>query len=566
MTLPAPIWLFMEASVLTSLVDLSNAYGQEPPKGLQFLGVGYNLLKGNPEGGDLSNGGIDPGLLFTRKVFKLSYDTNKLSVGQQYMIPDQVSFAPRSSCVTTTKKEVISGSKSYQKKLAVDVSANGGYESDLWNVAFTLSSNFEKMTKETSTYNNVFYEEKSVCNRGRARYQLDLAPIKKFPVSEDFAAAVCGLPDQYSERTYYQFIERWGTHIVVEVELGEKTIERSKSSRTEFTKYAMNNLKGSVSAEGAFQGFSSSLSVNMERFREEMSEDTKFGESKITLTSGGMDMPEPIGLRLIPIYEAMSKSFYVASASARNALPCQHTDSFLNSRRKNLKTILRDYPRVKRVKKPVDPEVRIPLTWPQGTYGLPMTYRGCPVGAGFRWHHGYRYQEGELGNSWSGGYHLGGKKSIWTNEQTFCMKTQQRGTEYDLEWGPGQYCIFKKGDCQEGFDEGFIRWDDENTDNNNNYRGTLPDGKYGKNTLIKYCCRTDGFATNPIILPTDQPFVLFKSNSHQCQQVQGMHAHSEWFKWDTEDWSFSGNEKGGSIPYGEVGRNIKLDYCYYTRS
>lgn len=31
-------------------------------------------------------------------------------------------------------------------------------------------------------------------------------------------------------------------HIVVEVELGEKTIERSKSSRTEFTKYAMNNV------------------------------------------------------------------------------------------------------------------------------------------------------------------------------------------------------------------------------------------------------------------------------------------------------------------------------------
>ena len=82
-------------------------------------------MKGNPEGGDLSNGGIDPGLFFTRKVFKLSYDTNKLSVGQEYMIPDQVSFAQRSSCVTTTKKEVISGSKSYQKKLAVDVSANG---------------------------------------------------------------------------------------------------------------------------------------------------------------------------------------------------------------------------------------------------------------------------------------------------------------------------------------------------------------------------------------------------------------------------------------------------------
>lgn len=77
------------------------------------------------DGGDLSNGGIDPGLLFTRKVFKLSYDANKMSIGRQYLIPDQVSFAPRSSYVTTTKKEVFSGSKSYEKKLTVDVSANG---------------------------------------------------------------------------------------------------------------------------------------------------------------------------------------------------------------------------------------------------------------------------------------------------------------------------------------------------------------------------------------------------------------------------------------------------------
>lgn len=119
---------FFTTLVLVSLLAVSvsktDAY-QQPPKGLQFLGVGYNLLEGNPDGGDLSNGGIDPGLLFTRKVFKLSYDTNKVSIGRQYLIPDQVSFAARSSCVTTTKEEVFSGSKSYQKKLTVDVSANG---------------------------------------------------------------------------------------------------------------------------------------------------------------------------------------------------------------------------------------------------------------------------------------------------------------------------------------------------------------------------------------------------------------------------------------------------------
>ena len=70
---------------------------------------------------------------------------------------------------------------------------------------------FEKMKKETSEYHNVFYEDKHVCNKGRARYQLDLAPVKKFPVSADFAATVCALPGSYNEKAYFNFLEDWGT-------------------------------------------------------------------------------------------------------------------------------------------------------------------------------------------------------------------------------------------------------------------------------------------------------------------------------------------------------------------
>ena len=103
---------------------LSDA-SQPAPKGLDFVGVGYNLLKGNPEGGDLSIGGIDPGLLTTRKIFKLTYKTGKTSSDRKYSIPDQVSFAHRSSCVLETKKEVVFGSRSYQKKLESDVEASG---------------------------------------------------------------------------------------------------------------------------------------------------------------------------------------------------------------------------------------------------------------------------------------------------------------------------------------------------------------------------------------------------------------------------------------------------------
>ena len=95
------------------------------PKGLHYIGVGYNLLEGNPEGGAVSNGGVDPGLLFTRKVFKLTWDTNKVSMDGSTSLPDQVSFAPRQSCVKTNSKEVVTGSKSYQKKLNLDVSSSG---------------------------------------------------------------------------------------------------------------------------------------------------------------------------------------------------------------------------------------------------------------------------------------------------------------------------------------------------------------------------------------------------------------------------------------------------------
>lgn len=98
---------------------------QDPPKGVHFVGVGYNLLEGNPEGGDLSNGGVDSGLLSTRKVFKLTWNNNKVSVDKKYVVPDQVSFAPRESCVTTNKKEVFSVFKRYQEKLNLDVEATG---------------------------------------------------------------------------------------------------------------------------------------------------------------------------------------------------------------------------------------------------------------------------------------------------------------------------------------------------------------------------------------------------------------------------------------------------------
>ena len=126
----------------------------------------------------------------------------------------------------------------------------------------------------------------------------------------------------------------------------------------------------------------------------------------------------------------------------------------------------------------------------------------------------------------------------------------------------GQYCIFKKGDCPKGLKKGYVFWDDENGKNINKKGGTLPDGIYDKDTLVYYCCRTDGDKYTPISLPVISPFYLKAFNTPECQRVEGAIATKEFIRFDTED---SGNKdrQNGSYPYGAGIANHLLFYCYY---
>ena len=98
-----------------------------------------------------------------------------------------------------------------------------------------------------------------------------------------------------------------------------------------------------------------------------------------------------------------------------------------------------------------DPELRIPLAWPKGTYGLPMAKNGCPSGTNFRWHEGVRYHDTEdddSNNFWSDHHDLAGRAEKNDMEQKFCIKTQSDGI---LNWPKGEYCILKKRTCPKGW-------------------------------------------------------------------------------------------------------------------
>ena len=199
-----------------------------------------------------------------------------------------------------------------------------------------------------------------------------------------------------------------------------------------------------------------------------------------------------------------------------------------------------------------------------------MPRSGCPAhGTQFRqWYTGSRYQDtensGHNDNRFSRGHHLAGYfgRNIRTH---WCSKTVSSG-DYGLIWPKGSYCIGKKGNCPGGFHLGNIYWDDEDRRNRNRRAGTLPDGSYGRNTRIYYCCRQDQHPHNRITLPTDRPFYLMQRHRDGCQEVTGMRVNREWVKWDDEDRRNRDSETG-AYPYrgGSDDRNHQLNYCYYYR-
>jgi hypothetical protein len=65
----------------------------------------------------------------------------------------------------------------------------------------------------TTLQRNVVQDNKTICNKGRARLATELAQDDKFSVSRGFAAAICALPTVYTKSSYMYFFNHRGTVI-----------------------------------------------------------------------------------------------------------------------------------------------------------------------------------------------------------------------------------------------------------------------------------------------------------------------------------------------------------------
>lgn len=145
---------------------------------------------------------------------------------------------------------------------------------------------------------------------------------------------------------------------------------------------------------------------------------------------------------------------------------------------------------------------------------------------------------------------------------SYCVKISPGNT--GVQWPRGTYCIaMKNKHCPHGFNAGGIMWDDYDFFNKNRKWGSLPDGTYGHDTTVKYCCRSDGNHNVPMTLPTGKPFVLYRYGG-RCQRVSRMRYTQLYIKWD--DNNFINKDKcWGAHPDTPCKPDHLLHFCYYTK-
>ena len=233
---------------------------------LEYLGIGYNAITGNPRGTESSN--IDPG--FRASVIKLVNDQNVLTVDTDFMVPIGTELRYITSCEYSSQSVQVSSSATYQRQLrqtatsSYSISKSGGTsrtsESNFdiqaevkvpikavtvdaglgggktWGdskgsdfsdeVFFSSSESYQKEVSLTQETELSAFESQGVC----AEFEAALKKYHKHELHESFIQGLDTLPVPYNKkdkthrRKYLDFISEYGTHYINRVTLGAKTV------------------------------------------------------------------------------------------------------------------------------------------------------------------------------------------------------------------------------------------------------------------------------------------------------------------------------------------------------
>ncbi|XP_045172520.2 uncharacterized protein LOC123534363 [Mercenaria mercenaria] len=535
----------------------------------QYVGVGYNLLQGNPDTT------TDPGYLTSQRIFQLTGNSSSVR---------EAVYDKHTTCTSQSKTQLLYSSKAYQDELKGFVHSSPTHNAHLSDSAFTHNTQFESIRQSLDLANKVIIDKTTTCSYGSVRYLTENVKTENFSVTRDFAKELCALPldsmKANSSEQYMQFLDKWGTSIVTRVDLGRKTVDRYQTTPVQVFQHVQQTDSNLLKHEGPYKSFTSSVAINTHDYPYSKAAMSTFGTHR-TSSMGSQIHQIPVSADLVPISDALNWEYWkpiAAELVAEGLCPDSILGSGMTQYVSSMNFALKQYTAFKGAQSGykyshtlIDrPAIQVPITWPSGTYGLMKSANGCP-GDNTRWQEGWRKFDTEdtfsSHNSFSSGIqnYLSGEFHSNDIINRFCMKTSTHsisGSQYDQQWPRGTYCLLKKGACPSGFGSGYIFWDDEDLTNHNAAGGILPDGTYDKNTKMYFCCRNDGSPSTKLILPTDRPFVMLRYG-RTCQAVHGMSVHEVYVRWDDEN-TFNKDKSSGMHPLDDGGsKDHKIHFCYY---
>ncbi|SBT31124.1 sporozoite micronemal protein essential for cell traversal, putative [Plasmodium ovale wallikeri] len=303
--------------------------------GLYFVGIGYNLIFGNPLGEPDSL--TDPG--YRAQIYILNWEISNRGIANDLatLQPLNAWIRKENACSRAESINECSSVSDYTKNLAIEASVSGSY---MGLGAFSASSGYNKFLNEISKRTSKTYLVKSNC----VKYTIGLPPYVPWEKTIAYMNAVDDLPrdftgldkdsectsDTYEQKkatddckdvhSWMQFFQTYGTHIITEAQLGgkiTKIIKVSNSSVSKMQKEGV-SVKATIKAQFGFASVGGSTGVSSDSASKNNDESYDMSEQLVVI--GGNPIkdvtkeenlyewsksvtknPMPINIKLIPI-------------------------------------------------------------------------------------------------------------------------------------------------------------------------------------------------------------------------------------------------------------------------
>lgn len=189
--------------------DLTN--NEEPRRfsNIMYMGVGYDIYKGNPQGIN-NNGQLDPG--FKGSIFNLTVDGD-LTPDHKFILPKGIVGHECISCEMAFSSQKIQSIYDYSRIISRKVGGNIGF-----NKAFKFSASwsYKKIYNLVEERNRTIIANEANC----AIYCLRGQTFSPRIFSEDFLMGVSFLSNDVDDPIYLEFIDSFGTHYINSMTLG----------------------------------------------------------------------------------------------------------------------------------------------------------------------------------------------------------------------------------------------------------------------------------------------------------------------------------------------------------